>query len=117
MNHISFQRIVVVFVSLMAAQNLQADLCSTISSQSFDGLVSTSRFLDRGTLTEGEALLWEKYQRQVQDDQDRRKELLDKQIKYGDKVMKFSLEKRGSPGPNGYPLYIALHGVGLRPRL
>lgn len=36
-------------------------------------------------------------------------------LKFGDKTMRISVEKRGSAPEGGYPLYIALHGGGSAP--
>lgn len=83
---------------------------------SLDDCISTPRLLSsQVNLEETEKTLWEKYQHQAQSDTQHLKELSEGQIKYGNKVMRFSKEKRGAPGPHGYPLYIALHGGGSAP--
>ncbi len=57
-------------------------------------------------------LAWKEYQATERRDEQRVAEITQKAITYGDVTMKFEIKSVGMPGPNGYPLYIALHGGG-----
>ncbi len=56
--------------------------------------------------------LWTKHVTNAQKLTERKTNHDNKAIKFSDKTMKFSMDKIGVPGKNGYPLYIALHGGG-----
>lgn len=56
--------------------------------------------------------LWEEYCRAVREDEGRKTEAEEKCIVFGDVKMKYGMEVIGEPGPEGYPVYIALHGGG-----
>jgi predicted esterase len=57
-------------------------------------------------------LLWNKYQKDAQNLMALKAEYDNRALKYKNKTMRFSLEKRGKAPSTGYPLYIALHGGG-----
>ncbi len=59
--------------------------------------------------------LWEEYCGKVREDEARRKEFEERCLVYGDVQMKFGMEVIGEAGPEGYPVYIALHGGGEAP--
>jgi dienelactone hydrolase len=65
--------------------------------------------------TKIESQLWQKYTQAITNDADHLRDFSAKEIKYGDKVMRYSFEQRGTAGENGFPLYIALHGGGSGP--
>ncbi len=85
----------------------------TVRNSSFSDLIMLTRPLssadDIGTIT---AALWEKYVEKASLHSERVSEHQSRALRFGDKVMKFSLDKIGNKPPNGYPLYIALHGGG-----
>lgn len=56
--------------------------------------------------------LWNQYVKDVQNLASLKKEYHGRALKFSDKTMRFSLEKRGTEPVEGYPLYIALHGGG-----
>lgn len=56
--------------------------------------------------------LWSKYCRAVCEDEKRKEEVEKKHIIFGEAEMKYGMEVIGEPGPEGYPVYIALHGGG-----
>lgn len=57
--------------------------------------------------------VWQEYITAMEQDTDRKREWKKKELVYGDVVMKFRITIKGIPGPNGYPVYIALHGGGF----
>ena len=58
------------------------------------------------------AQVWEEYLEAVRNDAQRKKEVKEQQMTFGDAVMKYGIKFMGEPDENGYPLYIALHGGG-----
>ena len=71
--------------------------------------------LPNSGVSELENKIWDKYQKLSIEDRDRLAQHTQRALVFGDKVMNFSLERIGEPGPQGYPVYIALHGGGGAP--
>lgn len=67
---------------------------------------------DRKSFDELKDKLWRKYLIDVQSLTVLKSEYDNRTLLYKDKIMHFSLEKRGDEPQDGYPLYIALHGGG-----
>jgi dienelactone hydrolase len=100
----------------MAQATPRESVQASIESQSFDELLRQDQVLENASdLESASAALWEKYRKAVTSDGARLEEQNSRQIKYGDKTMRFSLSKKGDKPANGYPLYIALHGGGGAP--
>lgn len=59
--------------------------------------------------------LWGEYCRALRESQERRAEVEKRCISWGKVSMKYGMEVIGEPGPEGYPVYIALHGGGSSP--
>ena len=59
--------------------------------------------------------LWDEYCRALREDEVRRAEVEECCIAFGKVRMKYGMEVIGEPGPEGYPVYIALHGGGGSP--
>ena len=57
-------------------------------------------------------LAWEEYKSLARKSATLVSEMTNKKIEYEGKTMRFEVKSVGKPGPNGYPLYIALHGGG-----
>lgn len=57
-------------------------------------------------------LAWKEFKDAERRDEQLVYEMTNKQITFGSKTMRFDVKSVGMPGPNGYPLYIALHGGG-----
>lgn len=84
-----------------------------IERASFSELIkSDTAYADADDIVSAEAILWQKYLKAALDDAARKAQHDGRAVSYGDKTMRFSLEKRGTKGANGYPLFIALHGGG-----
>lgn len=97
-------------LSLLALQLCARELPTDAT---FDDLLTTSRTLSsKDDFAKVEEQLWSKYQAAMASNIDHVNDIDTRQIAYGDKVMRYSLEQIGTPGPKGYPLYIALHGGG-----
>lgn len=87
-----------------------------IDNQSFDELIQNNeQILEYNELAHISQLLWQKYLKKVNEDENRKQEMQSGSISYGDKAMRFSFEQRGVMPSAGYPLYIALHGGGGAP--
>lgn len=71
--------------------------------------------IDNKTFETNKNLLWSKYLTDVQHISQLRAEYDNRALKFENKTMRFSLEKRGQEPKDGYPLYIALHGGGSAP--
>lgn len=56
--------------------------------------------------------LWEEHCKNLRADKGRQTETKEKCLVFGDVKMKYGMEIIGEPGPDGYPVYIALHGGG-----
>ncbi len=56
--------------------------------------------------------LWSFYLANAKDNTELKTEFDNRALKFENKTMRFSLEKRGTAPEGGYPLYIALHGGG-----
>lgn len=85
-----------------------------IENVSFAQLISENRTLEHGkqNFEETKNALWNKYLKDVQGLYELKSEYDNRALKFKDKIMRFSLEKRGIAPKGGYPLYIALHGGG-----
>ncbi len=59
--------------------------------------------------------LWEEHCCDLRGDEQRRKEFEERCLAFGKVKMRFGLKVKGQPGPDGYPVYIALHGGGSSP--
>lgn len=59
--------------------------------------------------------LWEDYCKALRNDQERKAEVEERCLAFGGVKMRYGLEVIGEPGPEGYPVYIALHGGGGAP--
>lgn len=99
---------------LVATSFAYAD--SAIDRASFSDLVASElTYSVDENLDELENNLWQKYVLVAQADQERKRQHDRRSLRVGDKTMRFSLEKKGSPTNTGYPVYIALHGGGSAP--
>lgn len=58
---------------------------------------------------------WDEYCRTLREDEGRRKEVEERCIPFRKVKMRYGMEVIGQPGPEGYPVYIALHGGGSAP--
>lgn len=56
--------------------------------------------------------LWEEHCRRLRTDEKHRAEVEERCLAFGKVRMKYGMEVIGQPGPEGYPVYIALHGGG-----
>lgn len=56
--------------------------------------------------------VWAEYLAAVRGDGERREQWESRRLTYDKAVMRFDMKKKGEPGENGYPVYIALHGGG-----
>ncbi len=63
-------------------------------------------------LKQKRAQIWEEYLESVRNDAQRKKEIEEQKMPFGEVVMKYGIQVFGEPDENGYPLYIALHGGG-----
>jgi len=61
-------------------------------------------------------VLWEEFREVERRDEARVSEITQKAIDFGEVTMKFEITIKGKAGPEGYPLYIALHGGGGAPK-
>lgn len=86
-----------------------------VNSNFSDLLRSDTAYADDQDIGNVENDLWQQYLAAAQSDTARKTQHDRRELVYGDKVMKFSLEKRGSASAGGYPVYIALHGGGGAP--
>ena len=59
--------------------------------------------------------LWEEHCRALRESEERRTEVEGRCMSWGGVSMKYGMEVIGEPGPEGYPVYIALHGGGGAP--
>lgn len=67
---------------------------------------------DHSTFQTLKDAIWNKYLKDVQGLTELKAEYNNRALKFEDKTIHFSLEKRGVAPEGGYPLYIALHGGG-----
>lgn len=58
---------------------------------------------------------WEEHCANLRTDKERKAEMEARCLTFGEVKMKFGMEIIGEPGPEGYPVYIALHGGGGAP--
>lgn len=58
---------------------------------------------------------WEEHLNSIRNNPKTKEDFESRRITYKDVAMRFYLTKKGNPGPNGYPVYIALHGGGGSP--
>src|SRR5262245_2105980 len=87
-----------------------------IEQASFSDLINSDiAYADAGDIVSVETVLWQKYIKAAQGDTARKAQHDRRALTYGDKTMRFSLERRGNRGSKGYPVYIALHGGGGAP--
>lgn len=63
-------------------------------------------------LAEARKRCWEEYLASMHSNTKELEEYSARRLTFGDAVMRFFLTKKGKPGPDGYPVYIALHGGG-----
>lgn len=63
-------------------------------------------------LTNARNLCWEEHLESLRRNIERRRQFDNRALEYGEVTMRFFFNKKGQPGPNGYPVYIALHGGG-----
>ncbi|MGN0298412.1 MAG: hypothetical protein ACI4C1_04385 [Lachnospiraceae bacterium] len=63
-------------------------------------------------LTHARKQCWQSHITALKNNQKEHFEFENHQLIYGDISMKFYMTKKGNPGPDGYPVYIALHGGG-----
>ena len=56
--------------------------------------------------------LWRAHMEEVRADAVRRAETEECRMRFGDVCMRYEMQTIGQVGPNGYPVYIALHGGG-----
>jgi peptidoglycan/xylan/chitin deacetylase (PgdA/CDA1 family)/poly(3-hydroxybutyrate) depolymerase len=104
-------------LTIVFALTISATACAVSldipSDASFDELISTSRPLESDSeFSKIENQLWQKYAQALRSSADHARDISAREIKYGNKVMRYSFEQRGAAGANGFPLYIALHGGG-----
>lgn len=52
------------------------------------------------------------YLEQMQENKEEKRQFEERRLTEGEAVMRFFFQKKGKPGPDGYPVYIALHGGG-----
>lgn len=89
---------------------------SPVDTASFSELIESDIvFGDDEDIDYVEAELWEKYLNAAREDAGRKAQHDRRELVYGDKIMRFSLEKIRLPASSGYPVYIALHGGGTAP--
>lgn len=87
-----------------------------IEESSFQELLNNPMTLnDDSQIKDYTERLWKKYKEQAQNDTERKKQHNEHALKFGDRTMKYSIDKIGNPGAKGYPVYIALHGGGGAP--
>lgn len=78
-----------------------------------EGIKST---FDSNFFSQSVDALWKKYVSDLDTYTNLKFEHETRELKYGDKTMRFTVDKIGQPpSSNGYPLYIALHGGGNAP--
>lgn len=80
-----------------------------------DLLSSPDVFATESEAAAFESTLWNTYLSASNQDAQRKAQHDRRELRYGDKVMKFSLDRIGNKPSNGYPVYIALHGGGGAP--
>lgn len=68
--------------------------------------------MHEGEIKKKRAQVWEEYLETVRNDAQRKKEVEEQQMAFGEVVMKYGIQIIGEPDENGYPLYIAFHGGG-----
>ena len=90
---------------------------ANIENQSFSAIIKEHASLSVIHLNfeETRRKLWFKYLNDVQGLSALKAEYKNRALKYGDKTMRFSLDKIGDAPAEGYPMYIALHGGGSGP--
>jgi len=100
-------------VSLLSSFGLAANQ-DALSSKSFSEILQERHELSatKSSLDSTAKELWDKFLSDTQTLEERKAEHSNKALAFKDKTMKFSMDKIGSAGANGYPLYIALHGGG-----
>ncbi len=63
-------------------------------------------------LKQKRAQIWEEYLESVRNDAQRKNEIEEMKMPFGEVVMRYEMQIFGEPDENGYPLYIAFHGGG-----
>lgn len=96
------------FASLSFAEN-------SVDKSSFSELLKSPEVFSDNAVSEVSNSLWQKYLDTAQKDSVRKTQHEQRRLVYGDKAMRFSLDKIGEPKKTGYPVYIALHGGGTAP--
>lgn len=106
-------KIMFFLLSVSMSCNLLAG-ANKIENASFAQLINEHKTLEHGkqSFEENKAILWQKYLKDVQGLIEQKSEYDNRALKFNDKTMRFTLEKRGIAPKDGYPLYIALHGGG-----
>lgn len=74
--------------------------------------VSTTPYANKFNFDETKQSLWRVYLKNASNNTALKAEFDNRALKFENKTMRFSLEKRGTAPEGGYPLYIALHGGG-----
>ncbi|MDX9721438.1 MAG: hypothetical protein RBU37_11880 [Myxococcota bacterium] len=97
---------------LIPDEDLSGSLEELIRDSSFADLLLSPQPVPLAELDSARAALWHKYVAALSADAERRAEHDAQALEYGDKTMRFSLERRGEAPESGFPLYIALHGGG-----
>ena len=116
----NFFRIILALLIGIFSANSYASLATTlktIEESSFEELTIQEQHLaySPDSILYLEQALWEKYTMRAIEDSLRKEEHDNRALSFGDKVMRFSLDKIGEKPSQGYPVYIALHGGGSAP--
>ncbi len=89
---------------------------TSIDDRNFAELLNSDDvYSDAQEVSEAEEALWKKYVQVAKNDSERFSQHEGRALRYGDKTMKFSLERISQAPASGYPVYIALHGGGGAP--
>ncbi len=106
--------IVLVFVlSMSACSEKEIDFIDHELYEELMKKTSSEIVMDSNTAIKAACdLAWQEYQAVARRDEQLITEMTQKGIEFGGKTMKFDIKSTGNPGPNGYPLFIALHGGG-----
>jgi peptidoglycan/xylan/chitin deacetylase (PgdA/CDA1 family)/predicted esterase len=88
---------------------------ASLQDLNFSELLSSPATYHVTDISKAQADLWQKYIETAQSDAVRKAQHEKRELVYGDKTMRFSLDKKGQKGATGFPVYIALHGGGGAP--
>ncbi len=108
------------FGILATVATASADYNSILNCKSFtqlEELAKSKKSIEPKHLNKVKELAWKLYRQQKSTDSQLLHELESKSMTFNGKTMRYELKKVGTPGKNGYPLYIALHGGGGAPAL